>query len=125
MKIYVAGKWTDKKRVSEVMRILEKHGHEITFDWTAFESKNFKEGAIQDMRAVKEADAFYLVYSEDMKGAWTEFGAALALGLPCYVTGEAIYCNNIFLSHPLVRLAYTLADEPLNQEIMEKYSTDE
>ena len=125
MKIYVAGKWTDKERVSKIMRILEKHGHEITFDWTVSENKNFKESAIHDIRGVKEADAFYLVYSEDMKGAWTEFGAALALGLPCYIQAEAAYCNNIFLSHPLVRFAYTLGDEPINQATMEKYSTDE
>lgn len=125
MKIYVAGKWTDKKRVSEVMRILEKNGHEITFDWTAFESNDFREGAIEDMRAIKRADAFYLVVSEDMKGAWTEFGAALALGLPCYIQGEGVYCNNIFLSHPLVKRAFTLDEEPINQKAMEGYSTEE
>ncbi len=125
MKIYVAGKWTNKERVSQIMRILESHGHEITFDWTAFESNDFREGAIEDMRAIKRADAFYLVVSEDMKGAWTEFGAALALGLPCYVQHEGTYCNNIFLSHPLVKRAFTLDEEPINQKAMEEYSIEE
>ena len=33
-RVYVAGKWEDKRRVKEVQNILIEAGHAITFDWT-------------------------------------------------------------------------------------------
>ncbi|KKN86889.1 hypothetical protein LCGC14_0264510 [marine sediment metagenome] len=125
MKLYVAGKYTDRERVSEIMRILEKQGHEIVFDWTKSSNNDFREVALEDLRAIKEADAFYLVYSNELQGAWTELGAALAYGLPCYVTYEAIHSHNVFLNHPLIRPAYEVTALPFNQKAVEKYSAIE
>ena len=106
MKVYVASKWENKKRVQEVMSLLKASHHEITYDWTHCEVSN-REQAILDLRGVAEADVVIGIFEDDVayKGALVEVGAALALGKPVYVVGNAPVVDLcIFFKHPNVHL---------------------
>lgn len=109
VKIYVAGKWEDKERVREVQEYLKRFGHTITHDWTQAEScgddeERWKEHASNDKKGVLSADAFVGVFEKDLKysGALAEFGMACAIGIPCYILGNAID-SNVFLRLPEVK----------------------
>ena len=105
LKIYVAGKYEEKERIREVMNILRGVGHTITVDWTE-DAQNTRQQAIKDLRGVADADIYVGVFEKDLpyKGALVELGAALALGKPVYILGDAVHVKNcIFLRHPAVR----------------------
>jgi nucleoside 2-deoxyribosyltransferase len=105
MKVYVASKWENKPRVKEIMTILREHGHTITYDWTECEVSNVEQ-AILDLRGVADADILVGVFEKDTayKGSLVELGAALALGKPVYILGDApVIYDCIFFRHPHVR----------------------
>ena len=106
MKIYVAGKWEEKKRVREVQQQLRDAGHTITYDWTLAELNGVPsvDQALNDKQGVLGADAFVGVFEKDLayKGAMTELGMALAKGIPCYILGKACD-NNIFITLPEIK----------------------
>lgn len=89
MRIYVAGKFEDKARIQEVQRLLRSEGHSITYDWTVDEDPVSSVQAMNDMHGVMKCDAFVFVAYEDLnfRGAYAEFGMALALGKPVYILG--------------------------------------
>lgn len=104
--IYVAGKWELKARVREVQNMLQQCGHVITHDWTKHEAGDFRRDSIIDLRAVADADVFVGIFEEDVPyaGALCELGAALALGKPCYILGNAPITERcIFFYHPHIR----------------------
>ncbi len=105
MKIYVAGKWEEKVQVREVMKQLMDAGHTITHDWTIAELNGIPntEQALADKKGVMVADALVCVFEKDLRysGALTEFGIAVAKGIPIYFLGHA--CDgNIFSVLPEV-----------------------
>lgn len=104
MKLYVASKYEAYPRAREIMDLLESWGHEITFDWGAITLPN-PQKSVMDQRGVQEADAVVCVFEEDLqyRGAWCEFGMALAWGKPIYVLGHAMDGKCVFLAHPNVR----------------------
>ncbi len=116
MKIYVAGKFEDQKRVKNIQEQLISRGHEITKDWT--EDKEAENGfpvinVVEDMRGIATADAYVGVFVDkfNYKGALVELGAAIALRKKVYVIGHgADSC--IFLSHPLVRRCNSVKEIP-------------
>jgi len=91
MKVYVASKWEERPRVQAVMAYLRSFGHTITYDWTHCEQFS-QEQAQRDVQGVMDADILIFIAEEDLpyKGAYVEFGIAVARGIPIYVTGNAI-----------------------------------
>jgi hypothetical protein len=105
MKVYVASKFENKERVREIMYLLQQVGHTITYDWTRCEVNN-REQAILDLRGVADCDVFVGIFEEDVtyKGALVELGAALSVGKPVYILGDAPTIRTcIFFKHPHIR----------------------
>ena len=107
MKIYAAGKWEDRARVSSIMRMLEGMGHEITCDWTdhKYEDEDYpQQYCADDVQGVKDADLYLGIFVADYhyRGALVEMGIALGADIPVWLLGDkADGC--IFTNHPSVR----------------------
>jgi len=106
MKIYVAGKWEDRRSVQDIQGALLLKGYEITKDWTIDDEGDAGYpviNVVEDIRGVAMADAYvgYFENEHNYRGTLIEFGAALALRKPCYIIGHAID-KCIFIKHPLV-----------------------
>lgn len=93
MKIYVASKFENTLAVQIMHRVLREAGHEITHDWTVEDLAAENDPAlavrcaIDDVEGVEDADAVVLLMHPNMKGAWVEFGIALARFIPIVVVG--------------------------------------
>jgi nucleoside 2-deoxyribosyltransferase len=90
MKIYVASKFEEYPRVREIMAALIEAGHTITYDWTNCDQFTVEQAA-KDMDGVLSADALVFIAEENLpyKGAYVEFGIAVARGIPIYLLGNA------------------------------------
>lgn len=83
MKIYLAGKWSEKHVAREKMNDLEKLGHTITHDWTSYESdpdNSLQDMADHDVNGVMSADAYIGTFDDPKyayRGTFTELGVAL------------------------------------------------
>ena len=107
MKIYVAGKWQDRKNVRKLMDELENGGHTVTYDWTKDEENAVGypiQNTINDTLGVRNCDVIVGRFIDDYKysGALTEMGMAIGLGKPVLIIGHAID-NCIFINHPTVQ----------------------
>ncbi len=91
MRIYVATKWEEKDRAREVMADLRHKGHTITYDWTRCEQFS-AEQARNDVMGVMTADALVLIAEKPLayKGAYVEFGIAVARNIPIYLIGTGM-----------------------------------
>jgi hypothetical protein len=87
MKIYVASKFENTKRVKELYSLLQVAGHEITHDWTGENAEGMtskrrydylRSCAEKDFYGVLRADAIVLINHERGCGMFTELGIALA-----------------------------------------------
>jgi len=84
MKIYVAGKWHDKEKIQGYMNDLKELGHEITHDWTTYESdpnNSFQDMADRDIDGVMNADVLVVIMDDDKypyRATFTELGVAYA-----------------------------------------------
>ena len=109
MKIYVAGKYEEKKAVREVISAVEQAGHEITLDWTNDPSEGV-DAAIADLQAVEKADALIIIPHPRSKGAYTELGAALALRKQVFILQKEPLTEDqcVFLFHPLAMQVISL-----------------
>lgn len=108
MKVYVAGKWEDRKHCKTIMQSLTIAGHEITVDWTdhKYEDEAYpKQYCQDDVRGVTDCQVFVGVFEGDYnyRGALVEFGIAIGQGKPCIFLGHA-QDNCIFSNHPLVKV---------------------
>lgn len=107
MKVYVAGKWEDRAEVSDIMRILEGMGFNITCDWTdhKYEDEAYpQQYCMDDIQGVKDADLYLGIFIADYhyQGSLVEMGIALGVGIPVWLFGnKADGC--IFSNHPSVR----------------------
>lgn len=107
--IYVAGKWGNRERVRYWHKVLRDNGHRITCDWTDHEYPEVGQEhllrwyAVADINGVVACDLLIAIFQEEYRyrGALVEMGAALALGKPVWVLGEAER-SCIFMEHPLV-----------------------
>ena len=107
MRVYVAGKWEDRSRVAEIMRILRGTGFEITCDWTDHKySDNAypQKYCLDDFEGVKSADLYLGIFVADYhyRGALVEMGIALGIGIPVWLFGDK-QDDCIFSHHPSVR----------------------
>lgn len=117
MKIYVAARFYDKKKVKKIYNALEDHGHKIVGDWTwhkkytpySKHGEEVKKYAIEDINGIRSCDIFILLTSTEAgAGSSTELGAAitcrLETGKPTiYVIGEHID-ENMFSFHLAIQL---------------------
>lgn len=85
MKIYLAGKWSDKINMRKMMMELEEIGHTITHNWTNNETptrspQELAYFAKLDIDGVINAD-YVIAYMDDPKyayrGTFTEIGCAI------------------------------------------------
>jgi hypothetical protein len=77
-------------------------GHTITYDWTVCDTFS-TEQATNDMNGVMTADALIFIAEKDLqyRGAYVEFGIAIARGIPIYVLGP--YADScIFIKLPQI-----------------------
>lgn len=95
---------------------LRAAGHVVTHDWTVCDDSGLAGAALaeyharcafEDLEGVRRADAVVVLPHPDGKGLYCELGAALALGKPIIVVGDALDCHTIFLRHPLCRWVAT------------------
>jgi hypothetical protein len=112
MRVYVAGRRSDKSLVRGVQEILIAAGHEITFDWTGPNGERrddwsdvpdrARELSTRERHAVRSADMLVLVGSEPHGGlgCFIETGMALALGIPVLVVG--LVRESVFWYLPIV-----------------------
>ena len=109
--LYVAGSWSDRDRVREVMLALICQGHTITYDWTQVEQSSTIQ-AQHDKRGVERADALVLVMEKEYiyRGAWVEMGIAVGLGIPVFVFGQANREWCLFFQLPGVYYVERLSD---------------
>ncbi len=107
MKVYVAGKFEERVRISRFMEELRILGCEITCDWT---DHKYSDGAypqlycLDDVQGVKDADIYLGIFQFDYnyRGALVEMGIAIGIDIPIWLLGKAID-TCIFSSHPNVK----------------------
>ena len=86
VKIYVAGKWSEKGNIKLKMIELMLLGHTITHDWTIYEadpSHRLADMADHDVRGVLDAEVVCLLMIDptySYRGTYTELGVALGSG---------------------------------------------
>ncbi len=91
MRVYVASKFEDRARASQIMNRLTAVGHVVTHDWT--QSSQFSMAqAHHDREGVMTAEALVIIAERDypFRGTYVELGMALARGIPIYLLGEAM-----------------------------------
>ena len=116
MKIYLAGALKNKIFIRQKMTELQQLGHQITHDWTKFETipliDEFPRRAVDDINGVKETDLLIAIMDDAKyayRGTFTEIGCALGLNknvliLCPVIEGEKNFCQtNCFYYHPLVQ----------------------
>ena len=80
MKVYVAGKFTDKENIQAKMKNIEKLGCVITFDWTRFEDEDLTRAAEKAIIGVKTCDIVIVIMDDkdySYRGTFTEVGIAI------------------------------------------------
>lgn len=119
MKVYVAGKWSNKDRLVQLMDRLRGLGIEITHDWTKNEKttgspEQLGNFAKLDTNGVKNADLMIAVLDDPSypyRGTFTELGVALGCGtrIFIYCPDDEFYCvSNCFFHHPDIVRFYDL-----------------
>ncbi len=118
MKIYLAGKWTDKAGIREKMARIQALGHTITHDWTKAETQKtltqMKLYAGLDVKGVIEADIVILLFEDNSyayRGTFTELGVALGqreLGFRKEIwvvcpDADAYATTNVFFHHDYIK----------------------
>ncbi len=112
MKYYIATGFANKEQHNHLMRMLEKRGHAITFDWTREEpavprgpsvSKRISE---MEISGVVNADVVFLLLPGG-KGTHVELGAALATNTPVILVelqdySDVVHKPSIFYFHGMV-----------------------
>lgn len=116
MKIYVASAYANRGEVKKIQQVLLADDHIITHDWT---NERIQEGWSQetiraylrrcadaDKKGVEEAEVFVFLGHPDARGAWVEFGMALALNKAILIDPPASDLPNIFTLCPGVEVFY-------------------
>jgi len=125
MKIYLAGKWGDRKAIRKIMGELEEKGHEITHYWPTYgipeirTVQNLSDFANQDIEGVRHADIVVVLMTDPAyayRGSFTEVGAALGMDKPLFIVESPdpkAYCKtNCFYYHPAITHVARLEDVP-------------
>jgi hypothetical protein len=113
MRIYIAGKFNEKQQIREHMNKLEELGHNITHDWTSFETtktgnEKMAESAVKDLHGVLNADCLVCIMTDPdyaYRGTFSEIGAGLATNKIIIIINDDsdAYCtSNVFYHHPSI-----------------------
>lgn len=111
-KLFVSGKFNDRKLIRDKMDELEKLGYTITHDWTTKEKcvgdKNLRIAGIEDINRVKDCDLHIIVITDPEYpycGTFAELGCSLGLNkiVFIYCPFEKTMCMDVpFYYHPLI-----------------------
>ena len=111
-KIFVSGKYNDKRLIRKKLNKLRSQGHEITYDWTSKpETKNkndLTKEAVLEVLAIKASDVHVLILDDknySYRGTFAELGCSVGLGKNIMVyhkLGKSSFMNSPFYNHPLV-----------------------
>lgn len=106
LNVYVAAKFIDREQVREIHSLLRKMGHTVALDWTNHEKDSLMDKvhwATEDINGVRNCDVLIAVFIQErhQRGAMIEIGAALGLGKPVIIAGNAENSSTL-LNHPLV-----------------------
>jgi len=113
MKLYIAGKFSEKELIRKYMDEAIKLGHTITHDWTSFENEGddierMKRSAEKDIQAVRDCDCIIAILTDPKyayRGSFSEIGGSLALNKKVIIVNsdKTAYCTtNVFYHHPII-----------------------
>ena len=101
MKIYIAGKFEDRVKISELYKKVKEMGHEVAYDWTDHKpikpypqnQERAQQYSNNELFGILDSDIFICLTHEAGTTLLMEFGAALILnkknGKPLvYVVGD-------------------------------------
>ncbi|ARF11974.1 nucleoside 2-deoxyribosyltransferase [Klosneuvirus KNV1] len=111
MKLYIAGKFSEKEQIKKYMEEAIKLGHTITHDWTSFENEGddkerMKRSAEKDIIGVQNCDCVIAILTDPKyayRGTWCEIGCSMGLGKKVIMVNpnKDAYCTtNCFYHHP-------------------------
>lgn len=111
MKLYIAGKFSEKDLTRTYMEEVIKLGHTITHDWTSFEkegdeTERMRLSAEKDIQGVRDCDCMVALLTDPKyayRGSFTEIGCGLGLNKKVIVVNpdDNAYCTtNCFYHHP-------------------------
>jgi len=102
IKVYLAGSWRERKKIKKWMKLLEKHGSEITIDWTWHDSEDAEDVlkfARDDKLGVEACDVFIIDAKFRTLGKYVELGMALALNKEIYMLGNSTCIFSNLIDH--------------------------
>ena len=106
MKIYLAGKWEERKRIKDIADAVRLHGHTISFPWFEQHSDStpLQQSSIDDVCGVRDARVCIFIFEKVLpyNGALSELGMAIAFDKDILLVGHAVD-NNIFTHYPSVQ----------------------
>lgn len=106
--VYPVGRYRGITRT--VVAELKRRGYIIVHDWTKEDPGGTRRSAaVEDLYAATHCDVVLLMWTDGMKGAWVEVGAALAVGA-LVIAIDAKREDCIFLDHPGVEHVRYLED---------------
>lgn len=101
-----------------LMDAARRNGHTITQDWTVAVEKmgagdpkehifeDLQKHALADKEGVRTCDLFIILRKTDMRGAWVEYGMAVAYEKPIWIVEFDEVPFVIFTALPRVRVLY-------------------
>lgn len=122
MKFFVAARTKQKDNVNQVIKALEKLGHQNLTVW--LKEKNIKpyeqhkrlasKYSLNSVEAIKKSDIFILISDKAGTGMYSDFGMALMLNRlfkkpKIYVIGNYI-SGAIYYFHPSVKIKKNIAE---------------
>lgn len=111
MKLYIAGKFSEKEQIRKYMEEVIQLGHTITHDWTNFEiegdgEEKMKLSAEKDIQAVRDCDCVIAILTDPKyayRGTFGEVCAGVALFKKVIVVSNdpnGYFRTNCFFHHP-------------------------
>lgn len=109
LRVYVAGSFSDRKRIETITTELTSLGFEPTNTWQRENGESLLECAQRDLRGIDRADVMLVMADRPSTtgGYWVEIGYALGTGMPIIVVTPPY--SNVFLSLPEVRTTLHLS----------------
>ena len=114
-KIYVAGKWSDRKSIGDKINILEKMSYTITHNWTLVETPHSDRTpemqrlfADLDVNGIKDASLLIVDMTDPnytYRGTWTEIGIALGTGKEIWIISKNPSTNVFFHATGIIHFA--------------------
>lgn len=124
--VYIAGSFSQRKKIYRKMKLLENLGFTIAFKWPLYPHMSLDEAAEKEIKGIETCDLFIACFTDpnplyEYRGTFTELGAALAFKKPIFLieeengngkrglseSVEPYYKSNCFFHHPDIRCCST------------------